>query len=59
MTHAPRWIALSINPALMRILPIGRRIGDAGRPSLAGRDLEWEANSYGFKRRSNSGLMGG
>jgi hypothetical protein len=43
----------------MRILPTGRRIGDAGRPSLASRDLEWEANSYGFKRRSNSSLMGG
>jgi hypothetical protein len=43
----------------MALISIAGRIGDTRRPSATIRDLEWKANSYGFQRGANRGLIGG
>ena len=51
-------IRLSTDAALMPLLSIARRVGDARRPSTAVGDLEWKADPYGFEGRPNCFLVG-
>jgi hypothetical protein len=46
-----------LDAALMPLLSIARRVGDARRPSIAVGDLEWKADPYGFERRPNCFLV--